>query len=189
MADGRLLLVLRHAKSSWEDPELEDHERPLAPRGRQAAELLRRWLRAQAIHPALVLCSTARRARETLELVDPEGERIYELGLYKASAADLIERLRGVPDRIGSVMVVGHNPAVQGAVLALTDGGPRVVNLSAEIQGAEKRGTASQDLAQVKRKFPTGALALLAVRCRWSELGPQRAELVRLIRPRHLEQR
>lgn len=189
MADGRLLLVLRHAKSSWEDPELEDHERPLAPRGRQAAELLRRWLRAQPIHPALVLCSTARRARETLELVDPEGERIYEPGLYEASAADLIERLRDVPDRIGSVMLVGHNPAVQGAVLALTDGSPGAVNRGAANQGAENRGTVSQDLVQLKRKFPTGALALLAVRCRWSGLGPHCAELVRLIRPKHLEQR
>jgi phosphohistidine phosphatase len=184
MADGRLLLVLRHAKSSWEDPDLEDHERPLAPRGRHAAELLRQWLRAQAIHPALVLCSTARRARETLELVDPEGERIYEPGLYEASSVHLIERLRDVPDLVDSVMLVGHNPAVHDAVLALSDAPPSDVN-----QDGETGGTASSDLAHLRRKFPTGALALLKLSCRWSELGPRRAELVRLIRPKHLEQR
>ncbi|MBV8955028.1 MAG: histidine phosphatase family protein [Solirubrobacterales bacterium] len=184
MADQRLLLVLRHAKSSWEDPELEDHERPLAPRGRQAAKLLRRWLRAQAIHPAVVLCSTALRARQTLELVDPDGERIFEPGLYDASGAHLIERLRDVPDGVDSVMLVGHNPAVHDAVLALSDAPPSDVN-----QGAETGGTASSDLAHLKRKFPTGALALLTLSCRWSELGPHCAELVRLIRPKHLEQR
>jgi phosphohistidine phosphatase len=189
MANGRLLLVLRHAKSSWDDPDLEDHERPLAPRGRQAAELLRRWLRAQAVHPALVLCSTARRARETLELVDPDGERVYEPGLYEASAAELIERLRDIPDRIGSVMLVGHNPAVHGAVLELTDASTRAAARGVVNLGAYDRGAANRDLVQLKRKFPTGALALLAVRCRWSELGPHGAELVRLVRPKHLEQR
>ena len=65
----RYLHVLRHAKSSWDDPGLEDHERPLAPRGRKAGKRLAKHLRREGIQPELVLCSSSRRTRETLELI------------------------------------------------------------------------------------------------------------------------
>ena len=85
------LYLLRHAKSSWKDPGLPDHDRPLAGRGRRAAAAIGRHLRAQGIEPELVLCSTARRARETLERIEPA-----------LPTAD-----------IDSVMVIGHNPGLQ----------------------------------------------------------------------------
>ena len=94
------LFLLRHAKSSWEDADLTDHDRPLAPRGRRAAKLMAGYREREAIAPSLVLCSSALRTRETLERlgfsVDDEAEVVVERGLYAASATELLERLRGV---------------------------------------------------------------------------------------------
>jgi phosphohistidine phosphatase len=170
----RQLFVLRHAKSSWDDPGLEDHERPLAPRGRRAVKLLGEHLRQHDIHPTQVLCSSSRRTRETMDGVDPDGERFVEQELYEASCGQLIDRLRRVPDDTDSVMLIGHNPAMQMLVLRLT--------------GANGNGFAhiGGDLADVQRKFPTGALATLSIDCAWSELSPGCAELVGYIRPRAL---
>jgi phosphohistidine phosphatase len=170
----RQLFVLRHAKSSWDDPGLEDHERPLAPRGRRAVKLLGEHLREQDIHPTQVLCSSSRRTRETMDGVNPDGERLVEQELYDASCGQLIDRLRRIPDNTDSVMLIGHNPAMQMLVLRLT---------GANGNGFEAVGG---DLAEVQRKFPTGALATLSIDCAWSELSPGCAELVEYIRPRAL---
>jgi phosphohistidine phosphatase len=155
------LYVLRHAKSSWADSYLEDHDRPLAPRGRRATELLSRYLAAEDIRPAVILCSTARRARETLEAAGPSGEVLIEPELYGASSGALIERLRRVPRGTSSVMLIGHNPALHDLLATLAPG---------------------QEVA----KFPTGALATLTFTCAWSQLGPSCAELSAFIRPRDL---
>ena len=165
------LFILRHAKSSWEDPGLDDHERPLAPRGRRAVSAMAEHIRDGGIEPALVLCSTARRARETLEGVDPAGERVIEAELYGASAGDLVDRLRRVREEVPSVMVIGHNPALQMLVLRLASGAT---------------GDADGPLSQVQRKFPTGALATLALDCAWSELEADCATLRAFVRPRQL---
>ena len=148
---SRHLYVLRHAKSSWEDPGLDDHERPLGARGQLAVRILGEHLERQGIHPAQVLCSTARRTRETLEGMSPSGERVIEPELYGATGPDLLERLRLVPDKTESVMVIGHNPAMQTLVLRLAD--------------PSQDGSA---LATVRRKFPTGAMATLAFDCAWT---------------------
>jgi phosphohistidine phosphatase len=158
------LFVLRHAKSSWDDPGLDDHARPLAPRGIRAAELLRDHLRRERIRPTVVLVSTARRARETMERVKPVGEQVIEPELYGATPASIIERLKQMPEEVDSVMVIGHNPAMHELVLSLSGG----------------------DHA-VRDKFPTGALATLTFGAPWSELGPGRAELAALVRPKDLE--
>jgi phosphohistidine phosphatase len=164
------LYLLRHAKSSWDEPRLADHERPLAPRGRRAAELLAKHLRREEIAPALVLCSSARRARATLEAIAPAlGEAVpaeVERELYGASDGELLERLRAIPDSVESVLLIGHNPAIQELTLGLAGG------------GAER--------ARVERKYPTGALAALTFSGRWRELGPGAADLVRFIRPKAL---
>lgn len=172
MAPERQLFILRHAKSSWDDPGLDDHDRPLAPRGRKATLLLSRHLHAQGIEPALVLCSSARRTRETLEGVAPTGEVAIEPALYHAEAAEVIARLRKVPGDTASVMVIGHNPTLQQLVLRLAG-----VNGSTEPKG---------DLAEVARKFPTGALATLGFEGPWSDLGPGVARLEAFVRPRDL---
>ena len=73
MSEAKRLLLLRHAKSSWDDPALADHDRPLAPRGRRAAKLIGEHLRENQIVVSLVLCSSARRARDTRPGADPGG--------------------------------------------------------------------------------------------------------------------
>lgn len=169
METTRHLFILRHAKSSWDDPGLDDHERPLAPRGQRAVKVLAEHLQASGIRPALVLCSSSRRTRETLEGVAPGGERRIEPELYSASGPELLERLQRVPEDIESVMVIGHNPTMQTIVLRLAGG--------------------DSELEAVRRKFPTGALATLSFEGTWSELGPGRARLDAFVRPKALTRR
>jgi phosphohistidine phosphatase len=159
--------LLRHAKSSWKHPELLDHDRPLAGRGRRAAKAILRHMRAQEFVPELVLCSSARRARETLERIEPALRHApvwVEPELYGASADELLARLRRLPDDLDSVLVIGHNPGMHELALELAGSAP--------------------DLAG---KFPTAALATLAFHgSAWGELGPEATELVELTRPRDL---
>jgi len=169
----RALYLLRHAKSSWDDPAVRDHDRPLAPRGRRAAARVAAYLRDVGIRPAIVLCSSARRAVETLEPIlqafDGGLDVRTERALYGADAGELLARVRRVPADTVSVLVVGHNPGLQDLTLALAgDGDP----------GA---------LAQARAKFPTGALATLDVGGeRWDLLAPGAAFLARLVVPRSL---
>lgn len=172
------LYVLRHAKSSWEKPGLEDHERPLAPRGRKAAAKLSHHLHEAAIEPELVLCSSARRARETYETVRPSGEVVVEAALYGATAGEVIERLREVPESTSSAMIIGHNPTMQLLVLWLAS--PHF-----SPQGSARGDNA--ELEDVREKFPTCALATLAFGCPWQGLGPGGAELTGVVGPADLD--
>ena len=111
---AKTLLLLRHAKSSWDDANLADHDRPLARRGRRASGLIAAYLRAHRITPEQVLCSSSARTRETLERISPgftgEVEVEIEDDLYGASAAELLARLRKVSGTVESLMVIGHAP-------------------------------------------------------------------------------
>ena len=157
------LYLLRHAKSSWDHPELADHDRPLAKRGRRATKALARYLREHDIAPELVLCSTARRARETLEGIELAAPDVrHESELYGASARELMERLREVPDEVGSVMVIGHNPGIEDLAVALLGHAPAA-------------------------KYPTGALAALELPGTWDDVDRDGAQLVSFVRPRDLE--
>ncbi|MEU9762628.1 histidine phosphatase family protein [Streptomyces sp. NPDC047987] len=164
-AGGRLI-VLRHAKSAWPDG-VADHERPLAGRGRRDAPAAGRRLFDTGCVPDLVVCSTARRARETWHLVatemaPAEPDVVFEPRVYAASASGLLRVLRdlavlrrdavsrevvvgGGPERCRTVLLVGHQPAVQELVLTLTGGGDE------------------QALERVRIKFPTSAFAVLTV--------------------------
>ena len=167
----RVLYLLRHAKSSWADPELADHDRPLAPRGRRAARAIADHLREQRVEPALVLCSSARRARETLKpLLRAFGGKTevhFEPGLYAATVEELLERLRSVAEQTPSVMLVGHNPGLQELGLLLARPGPRRDALG--------------------RRFPTGALAIVDLDVTgWHQATGGSGELTSLILPREL---
>lgn len=165
---SRTLYVLRHAKSSWDDP-VSDYERGLAPRGRHAIGALATFVAGEGVRPDLVLCSSARRARETFDpLVGSLGDPTvsYEDDLYGASARQLIDRLHAVDEPVASVMVVGHNPGLQDLVLTLAATG--------------------SGLASVGEKFPTAALATLALDRSWSDLEPGSARLTAYVRPRDL---
>jgi phosphohistidine phosphatase len=176
MAHAKRLFVLRHAKSSWDDPGLEDHERPLAPRGRRAVKVLAEYLARNEIDPPLILCSSSRRTRETLEGLGLGGEVLIEEELYSASPGSVIERLHRVSPELGSVMVIGHNPAMQVLVLRLV-----AAHAGDELDGS--------DLSQIQRKFPTGALATLELDCDWSALAPGTARLADFVRPKQLASR
>jgi phosphohistidine phosphatase len=165
------LYLLRHAKSSWKDATLADHDRPLAGRGRRASKEIARQLCDRSIEPELVLCSTARRARETLDRIAPAlGAPAVEIepDLYVADARGLLERLRSVADAIESVLLIGHNPAMQELAIDVARPSPTANELAA--------------------KYPTAALAVLTLKAStWRELGHGTAELVELVKPRDLE--
>jgi phosphohistidine phosphatase len=164
MTETRRLFLLRHAKSSWDDPSLADYDRPLSPRGRKAAKRIGAYLRGEQIRVALVLCSSARRAHETLDLVAPPGEIQIERELYGASARELLERLRRVSDEADAVMLIGHEPAMRELAVGLIGAG-------SELAG---------------RKFPTAALATLTFTGPWSGLEPGHAELAAFVTPKEL---
>jgi phosphohistidine phosphatase len=167
----KTIYLLRHAKSSWADTGINDLDRPLALRGQRAAQKIANHLRRQGVSPAILLCSSARRARETLALVAPAfgsaTEHAVEEGLYAASAAQLLGRLRRIPDRTASVMIIGHNPGLQDVAVTLVGHGAW--------------------LERLREGFPTAALAVLrSPIASWSELRPREAELIDFVVPRGL---
>jgi phosphohistidine phosphatase len=168
----RTLWLLRHAKSSWGQAGLADHERPLNARGRDAAARIGRHLALRGVCPDLVLCSSALRARQTLERVigalDAEPEIRVESDLYLAGEGALLQRLGELPDGASSVLLVGHNPGI--------------AELAAQLA---VRGDAD-GLAALRTKYPTGALAELRPDAqRWSDLA-RGCELVAFVTPKQL---
>jgi phosphohistidine phosphatase len=167
----RRLHLLRHAKSSWDEPGLRDRERPLAPRGRRATKRIARWTRKHDVRPQLVVSSSAVRAQETLRGILPdlgEPEVWVEITLYAASADTLLDRVRALPDEVEEAMLVGHNPGLGDLLLLLAEPG-------------ELRERAAA-------KVPTGALATLDAEVeRWADVEPGTARLVSFVVPRELK--
>jgi len=165
------LWLLRHAKSSWDEPDLADHDRPLAPRGERDADRMGAFIAGSWVRPALVLCSSGLRARQTLGRVFPAmGETFavrVEPALYVFDPAPLLSRLRTVLDDVPSVMLVGHNPALQELALTIADGGDAI--------------------GEVAAKFPTCALAEIELRVgSWRDVAPATGTLTRLVTPHDL---
>lgn len=158
-----MLHLLRHAKSSWKE-DVGDRERPLNKRGREAARLVGQHLPGTIGPVDLVLCSSAVRARQTLELalaqVPAPVPCLFEEGLYLADCHKLIARLRQLDEGVGNVLLVGHNPGLHELAVAL----------------AEPDTSCSRALAS--GKFPTGARASFEIGTRWSGLGAVRHRLV-----------
>jgi len=113
----RRLVLLRHAKSSWESDAARDIDRPLAPRGESVAPTVGRMLAERDLWPEWVLCSPATRTRQTWDLIRPEVELapvvVFDPALYLASARTLLARVAETPARVSTVLVVGHNPGLQ----------------------------------------------------------------------------
>jgi len=166
----RRLYLLRHGKSSWDDPGLADRDRPLAPRGERAMAAISEHLRGEGIAPELVLCSPARRTRETLARVEAvlgQGVEVrIEDEIYGASETGLLELLRRLDAANRSVMLIGHNPSIHRLALTLAGSGAR--------------------LGDVGRKFPTAALATLEIDSEWRDLEPGGAVLSAFVRPKEL---
>ena len=168
----RTLVLLRHLKSAWDEPGLEDHKRPLAPRGHRAGERIRRHIEDAGISPQLVLCSSAVRAVQTWEAVRgglaDDLELGIEDGLYGASSDSLLSRLNDVPDTVATAMLVAHNPGIG--------------DLAAGLAGSAD-GDALERMAE---KYPTGGLATLTFAGPWAGLAWGDARLVEYVVPREL---
>lgn len=166
----KTLYLMRHAKSSHDDPGLADHERPLSKRGRRAATAIGRYLADKRVAPDLMLCSTAVRARETLEralaewpLKAPVEER---RALYLAASEALLAEVRALDDRLGTVLLIGHNPGM--------------ADLAQVLPPARK--------SRLPAPFPTGTVAAFSFDVkRWRDITPGRGRLDAYITPRELE--
>jgi phosphohistidine phosphatase len=170
MATLRLLL-LRHLKSSRDDPSLDDFDRPLAKKGRKAGKLVKEHLKEKVkehseLKPELILCSSAVRTRETLESVESktllrDTRVLFERSIYEATREAIARTvLKNVASGEGSeptktVMLVGHNPGMEDLALWLVGDG----------EGSDPEG-----FRRMKEKYPTGALAILSCSsCDWKD--------------------
>ena len=145
---AKTILLLRHAKSAWSDPRLDDHERPLNRRGEQAAKAMADHIARREPRPDLILCSTAMRTRQTLapllKLLDAPAPPIaLEKALYLASENVLLAHLRSLADEVATVLLIGHNDGIWHLAEALAGSGP------------------AGPLAALREKYPTGTLATL----------------------------
>ena len=175
---GRTLLLFRHAKSAW--PDVADHDRPLARRGIRAAPVMGRWLREAGLLPGQVLCSTARRARETWQYAQPglaaTPPVTFDARIYEGAAADLLALIREVPPATGTLLLVGHNPAIEDLALLLAAA-------PGAAAGPGPGGSRPGDLARMRSKFPTAAIAVLESAGTWAGLAPGRARLTAFVTP------
>ncbi len=172
----RQLLLLRHAKSSWDDASMSDRDRPLNARGRRSAAVMRQAMRDLGLAPDVVLVSTARRTLETLEALEPWDEMplIEPMdSLYLATPLQLGAALHGVAETVRSVLLIGHNPGLHDFAVGLA--GPAAMASGSEAA----RGLAAG--------YPTGALAEFVVAGAWSDLRNGGGRLVRFLTPRMLE--
>ncbi|MFF7049404.1 SixA phosphatase family protein [Streptomyces griseorubiginosus] len=163
VAELRRIVLFRHAKADW--PQVTDHERPLADRGRKDAAEAGRRLTDSGVSFDLALCSTATRTRETWKLAVQEfphrPKTVYEERIYEASPGELIAVLNETPDDVQNAVLIGHNPGVQGL---------------ADILAGAAEGDARRRMSE--RGFPAAAFAVLSFSGPWKALEPGVATLV-----------
>ena len=167
------LLLLRHAKSCWDDPELSDFERPLAPRGEAATPRIAAYMARKLPVPELALCSAAKRTRQTWTLLAATLPAPCPMkpmrSLYLAPPSRLLTTIRRTADGVGCLLLIGHNPGLHSLALQLAGSGK------------------TKALARLAAKFPTAALAQLDFETdHWRDIAPGNGRLVRLVRPKDL---
>lgn len=169
----RRLILFRHAKSD-RPTGVEDHERPLSPRGRKASSLMGGYMVEEGLVPDHVLVSTARRTQETWDLAGSafaqDIARTDEQRLYDASADKILEVIRQTPSDIRTLLVVGHNPGLHELALQLT-------------------GTRGPDVSRLRRKYPTAGLVVIDFDIeRWSKADAGIGRLDRFTTPKRVGQ-
>jgi phosphohistidine phosphatase len=166
--ERRTLMLLRHAKSSWDDPDLDDHARPLAERGRRDATAVGRTLAQRNIRPELVLCSSAERTRQTWKRAERAGARAgevrFEDRVYEASSYDLLRLIRSTPEQVRSLMLIGHAPGLP------------------DLADRLSLDSTAEPVRRMRLKFPTSGLAVFALTVPWADL--QEASLLDFVVPR-----
>jgi phosphohistidine phosphatase len=180
--DGtRRLVLLRHAKSDWPD-EVPDHDRPLAKRGRHDAPVVGRWLRDRGYLPDVVVCSTARRTRQTWELaaakLGTSPAVTFEPRAYVASAQTLLYLARELPPDCRTALIIAHNPGISELAASLA-GPPQEAGPQTESAGLA--GT-----HHGRMSLPTAGVAVLEFGGDWPDLAPGKARLADFAVPREM---
>ena len=165
------LLLLRHAKSSWDDASADDFDRPLNARGRIAAPVMGSHIGAHGLTPDKILCSSARRARETLAALLPHLDEDVDIrltrDLYFAGEDRTIDQIRAHGGSAATLLVIGHNPGLQETALALLGDGPAPI------------------VESLTEKFPTAGLVVIDFPAiKWVDIEPKTGTAVALLRPR-----
>ncbi len=172
----KTLLLLRHAKAAESSVDATDHARPLAARGTKDAKAIAAHLRANGFSIERIYASSSQRTKETYDAIAPALPGVpvaYRDRLYLVDASDLLEFIQGLPDNVGSVMIIGHNPTFY------------VVAMTLAREAAPGQETA---LAALKEKFPTGALCSLQFNvAHWKEVRARGGTLTGFVRPKDLE--
>ena len=168
----KTLTLLRHAKSSWDDPVARDFDRPLNARGRRAARRIGQELRSQGLAFDQILASPAARVVETLDdVAEGYGSILdieYDQRIYLASVPTLLEVIHGADDEAERLLIVGHNPGLENLALALAG------------EGALR--------SEVVAKYPTGTVAEIVFDVdNWIDVEEGLGRLTRFIRPRDLD--
>lgn len=167
--------LLRHAKSSWDDPQKKDFDRPLNERGRRSAPAMGAYLAAHSLAPDIILCSSARRTRETLKLLvecigRPKNTQIVDT-LYLASAPSLLAHINALAETFTHVLIIGHNPGLE--------------MLANEL--ADPRGSDELALRRMISKFPTGAFVHFEFDVdNWKGVARGEGRLIAFVTPRDL---
>jgi phosphohistidine phosphatase len=161
----KTLLLLRHAKSDWEDSSLRDFDRPLAGRGKRDAPRIGKALRKRGSLPDLIISSPAARAKATIEAVAKAAKLNLEIrfdeGVYGASSPELIKLIHGLPDKDSCVLLVGHNPGFE--------------DLCGRLSGSQQR-------------MPTAALACIEFQIdHWEDVNDGQGKLRWLLTPKQLD--
>lgn len=169
----RRIILMRHAKSAWDQAGLSDFDRPLAARGQRAATLMGAWLKERNILPGIVLCSASRRTVETWERVSDVLRMSipvkFERDIYLKSDKVLLQQLQRLDDGVTSVMMVGHHSGIDTLALRLAGSGNK------------------DQIKRIKAKFPTAAVAVVDVKLKsWADLSDGAGKLVDFVVPKEL---
>jgi phosphohistidine phosphatase len=168
------LSVLRHAKSSWDDPHLDDFDRPLNERGWKSARRIGAEMKRRHMRFDLVLASTAARVRETIDGVQEEFDFDapiqFEPRIYMTTEGTLLELIRALPEKVKAPLLVGHNPDLEHLLVGLTHD---------DKDGLRRR---------IASKYPTAALAVVELPAKkWADIESGSGEIVELILPKELD--
>jgi phosphohistidine phosphatase len=180
----RQLLLLRHAKSLWDDPKLSDHARPLNVRGKLAARAMRQAMRELGLIPDLVLVSSARRTLQTLEALSPwDDVPLVEPmdALYLAPASAMLDVVHQAQETVRSILLIGHNPGMHELAMILV--GAQAFTQSG-LNGGDRAGQAM--LNRLAEGFPTCGLAEFSIAGPWGQLGEGGGRLMRFLHPTDL---
>jgi phosphohistidine phosphatase len=200
----RRLMLMRHAKADW--PDVPDQRRPLAKRGRNDAPVIGRWLREHGYLPDVVICSSARRTRQTWELVAPElggsPKVTFDDRAYDAGEMSLLYLARELPASCQAGLLIGHNPAISDLAASLTE--PSAGNAAGDAAGDAAGGAAEDAAGDAAEgaaedaaggaaagaanplagvRFPTAAVAVLEFAGDWADLAPGGARLLDFAAP------